>query len=95
MVYADNVANITIVGPNARIRFEAIKEARKEGEETSFQTEETLTLVLPVPALGKLADILEDLKQQIKAQQDKASAETEAASEKNSNSEKTSNKKSK
>ena len=93
MVYADNVANITIVGPNARIRFEAIKEAKQEGDETSFQTEETLTLVLPVPALGKLAGILEDLKQQIKAQQEKANAVAELVSDNNTNSEKKSNQK--
>ena len=69
MIYADNVVNITIVGPNARLRFDAIKEVTKEKEETKFQTEEALTLVLPVPALGKLAEILENLKQQIEQQQ--------------------------
>ena len=88
MKYADNVANITIVGPNARIRFEAIKEAKQDGDQTSFQTEETLTLVLPVPALGKLADILEDLKQQIKAQQEKAGSEVQSADQNNSAQEK-------
>ena len=68
MIYADNVVNITIVGPNARLRFDAIKEVTKEKEETKFQTEEAVTLVLPVPALGKLAEILENLKQQIEQQ---------------------------
>ena len=69
MIYADNVVNITIVGPNARLRFDAIKEVTQEKEETKFQTEEAVTLVLPVPALGKLAEILENLKQQIEQQQ--------------------------
>lgn len=86
MVYADNVANITIVGPNARIRFEAIKEAKQEGENTSFQTEETLTLVLPVPALGKLANILEDLKQQIQAQQKEAAENEDDSAKKEASS---------
>ena len=82
MVYADTVKNITIVGPNARIRFEAIKEAVKDGDKTNFETEETLTLVLPVPALGKLADILEDLKQQIEQQVKQAQSKAEEANEK-------------
>ncbi len=69
MVYADSVKNITIVGPNARLTFEAVKEAKKVDGKTVFDSEETITLVLPIPALGKIADILENLKKQIEDQQ--------------------------
>ena len=38
-------------------------------ERAEFQIKEVLILVLSVPALGKLAELLENLKQQIEQQQ--------------------------
>ena len=78
MIYADNVRTISIVGQNARIQFEAVMEASKEGENTQLHKERTATVVMPIQGLGQLLGILEQLKQQIEAKREEDGKDTKS-----------------